>query len=305
MFMGTPAFAVPSLALLAEHHDVVGVVTQPDRPAGRGRRLLAPPVKRKAEELGLPVYQPQRIGQVEAYERLARDAPEVIAVVGYGQMIPKRIRDLAPYGCVNVHSSLLPKYRGAAPVNWAIVRGEARTGVTTMRISKAMDAGDIYLSSETPIRPGETASDLNRRLAPVGARLLLRTLAGLETGAVRPIPQDHQAATRAPLLRREDGLIDWSLPARSIHDRLRGFDPWPGVYTFFRGNRLRIWAAHVRPDGGIAPGQLRVEHGQLVVGCGRGRLALDEVQLAGRKRVSAMDFARGFRVAGDEVLGNE
>jgi methionyl-tRNA formyltransferase len=168
-----------------------------------------------------------------------------------------------------------------------------------------MDAGDIYLSSETPIRPGETASDLNRRLAPVGARLLLRTLAGLETGAVRPIPQDHQAATRAPLLRREDGLIDWSLPARSIHDRLRGFDPWPGVYTFFRGNRLRIWAARVRPDGGIAPGQLRVEDGQLVVGCGRGRLALDEVQLAGRKRVSAMDFARGFRVAGDEVLGNE
>jgi methionyl-tRNA formyltransferase len=303
--MGTPAFAVPSLALLAEHHDIVGVVTQPDRPAGRGRRLLAPPVKRKAEELGLPVYQPQRIRQVEAYERLARDAPEVIAVVGYGQMIPKRIRDLAPYGCVNVHSSLLPKYRGAAPVNWAIVRGEARTGVTTMRISKAMDAGDIYLSSETPIRPGETASDLNRRLAPVGARLLLRTLAGLETGAVRPIPQDHQAATRAPLLRREDGLIDWSLPARSIHDRLRGFDPWPGVYTFFRGNRLRIWAARVRPDGGIAPGQLRVEDGQLVVGCGRGRLALDEVQLAGRKRVSAMDFARGFRVAGDEVLGNE
>ena len=303
--MGTPAFAVPSLALLAEHHDVVGVVTQPDRPAGRGRRLLAPPVKRKAEELGLPVYQPQGIRQVEAYERLARDAPEVIAVVGYGQMIPKRIRDLAPYGCVNVHSSLLPKYRGAAPVNWAIVRGETRTGVTTMRISKAMDAGDIYLSSETPIRPGETASDLNRRLAPVGARLLLRTLAGLETGAVRPIPQDHQAATRAPLLRREDGLIDWSLPARSIHDRLRGFDPWPGVYTFFRGNRLRIWAARVRPDGGIAPGQLRVEDGQLVVGCGRGRLALDEVQLAGRKRVSAMDFARGFRVAGDEVLGNE
>ena len=303
--MGTPAFAVPSLALLAEHHDVVGVVTQPDRRAGRGRRLLAPPVKRKAEELGLPVYQPQRIRRVEAYERLARDAPEVIAVVGYGQMIPKRIRDLAPYGCVNVHSSLLPKYRGAAPVNWAIVLGETRTGVTTMRISKAMDAGDIYLSSETPIRPGETASDLNRRLAPVGARLLLKTLAGLETGAVRPIPQDHQAATRAPLLRREDGLIDWSLPARSIHDRLRGFDPWPGVYTFFRGNRLRIWAARVRPDGGIAPGQLRVEDGQLVVGCGRGRLALDEVQLAGRKRVSAMDFARGFRVAGDEVLGNE
>ena len=296
---------MPSLALLAERHDVVDVVTQPDRPAGRGRKLRSPPVKRKAEELGLRVYQPRRIRDAQAYDRLSQDDPDVIAVVGYGQMIPKRIRDLAPYGCVNVHSSLLPKYRGAAPVNWAIVRGEARTGVTTMRISKAMDAGDIYLASETAIRPEENASDLNRRLAPLGARLLLRTLDGLEAGTVRPIPQDHEAATRAPLLRREDGLIDWSLPARSIHDRLRGFEPWPGVYTFFRGKRLRIWAAHVRLDGGIAPGHLRVDDGEPVVGCGEGRLVLDEVQLAGRKRVSAADFARGFRLVGDEVLGNE
>ena len=303
--MGTPDFAVPSLALLAERHDVVDVVTQPDRPAGRGRKLRSPPVKRKAEELGLRVYQPRRIRAAQAYRRLSQDDPDVIAVVGYGQMIPKRVRELAPYGCVNVHSSLLPKYRGAAPVNWAIVRGEARTGVTTMRISKAMDAGDIYLSSETAIRPEETASDLNRRLAPIGARLLLRTLDGLEAGTVRPIPQDHKAATRAPLLRREDGLIDWSLPARSILDKLRGFEPWPGVYTFFRGKRLRIWAAHVRPEGGISPSHLRVEDGQVVVGCGQGCLALDAVQLAGRKRISAADFGRGLHLAGDEVLGNE
>ena len=304
VFMGTPDFAVRSLVLLAERHDVVDVVTQPDRPAGRGRKLRSPPVKRKAEELGLRVYQPRRIRDAQAYERLLQDDPDVIAVVGYGQMIPKRIRDLAPYGCVNVHSSLLPKYRGAAPVNWAIVRGEARTGVTTMRISKAMDAGDIYLSTETSIRPEENASDLNRRLAPLGARLLLRTLDGIEAGTISPAPQDHEAATRAPLLRREDGLIDWSLPARSIFDRLRGFQPWPGVYTYFRGKRLRIWAARVRPECGIPRGHLRVEDGQVVVGCGKGRLALDEVQLAGRKRVSAADFARGFRLAGDEVLAN-
>ncbi len=303
--MGTPDFAVPSLALLAEHHDVASVVSQPDRPAGRGRRLVAPPVKRKAEELGLRVFQPHRIRDVEAYERLALSRPDVIAVVGYGQMIPKRIRNLSPYGCVNVHSSLLPKYRGAAPVNWAIVRGETRTGVTTMRISREMDAGDIFLSSETAIRPDETAAGLNRRLAPVGARLLLQTLAGLEAGTVSPTPQDHEAATRAPLLRRKDGLIDWSLSARSIHNRLRGFDPWPGVYTAFRGKRLRILAARVGAPGLIAPGHLRIDSGRLVVGCGRGHLILDEVQLAGRKRVRALDFARGSRLAADEVLGNE
>ena len=305
MFMGTPEFAVPSLALLAKRHDVVDVVTQPDRPAGRGRNLLAPPVKRKAAELGLPVFQPRRIKADDVFERLVVDAPDVIAVVGYGQMIPKRIRSLAPHGCVNVHSSLLPKYRGAAPVNWAIVRGETSTGVTTMRIARAMDAGDILLSRETAIAPDETASALNRRLAPVGARLLLETLAGLEGGTVRPVPQDHNAATRAPLIRREDGRIDWSMPARAIYNRMRGFDPWPGIFTFFRGKRLRIFAARVSAEGGIASGRIRVEAGQLAAGCGTGRLLLDEVQLEGRKRVQSSDFVRGYRLADEEVLGNE
>lgn len=303
--MGTPAFAVPSLTQLAESHEVAEVVTQPDRPAGRGRKLHAPPVKQKAEELGLPIYQPQRIRETEAYERLLGHDPDAIAVVGYGQMIPKRIRELAPHGCVNVHSSLLPKYRGAAPVNWAIARGETRTGVTTMRIVREMDAGDILLVRETEIGPDETASALNRRLAPVGADLLLETLDGLASGTVQPIPQDHAAATKAPILRREDGLIDWSTPAARIYDRLRGFDPWPGVHTYFRGKRLRIGAARPDPGGNRQPGRLSSGGSQVSVDCGTGRLVLEQVQLEGRKLISASDFVRGFRPASDEVLGDE
>lgn len=303
--MGTPAFAVPSLTQLAESHEVAEVVTQPDRPSGRGQKLHAPPVKQKAEELGLPVYQPQRIRERDAYERLVGHNPDAIAVVGYGQMIPRRIRELAPHGCVNVHSSLLPKYRGAAPVNWAIARGETRTGVTTMRIVREMDAGDILLVRETEIGPDETASALNRRLAPVGADLLLETLDGLASGTVRPVPQDHSAATRAPILRREDGLIDWSLPASSIYDRLRGFNPWPGVFTYFRGRRLRIGAARRASGGNRRPGRLRSGGTQVSVDCGTGCLVLEQVQLEGRRLISATDFVRGFRPASDEVLGNE
>ena len=303
--MGTPAFAVPSLTLLAEFHEVAEVVTQPDRPAGRGRKLHAPPVKQKAEKLGLPVYQPRRIRESEVYERLVRHNPDAIAVVGYGQMIPKRIRDLAPHGCVNVHSSLLPKYRGAAPVNWAIALGETRTGVTTMRIVREMDAGDILLVRETEIGPDETASALNRRLAPVGAELLLETLDGVVSGSVNPIPQDHAAASRAPILRREDGLVDWSLSARCIYDRLRGFDPWPGIYTYFRSKRLRIGAARPVPGGSGRPGRLNFGRRQVSVDCGTGHLVLEQVQLEGRKLISAPDFVRGFRPAQDEVLGNE
>ncbi len=303
--MGTPEFAVPSLTLLASHHDVVDVITQPDRPAGRGRKLQPPPVKRKARELGLAVYQPRRIREQEAYERLVRDAPQIVAVVGYGQMLPQRILSLPAHGCVNVHSSLLPKYRGAAPVNWALANGETRTGVTTMRLVQEMDAGDILLAHEMVIGPDETASELNQRLAPVGAELLLNTLTALEAGGLRPVPQDHGAASMAPLLRRDDGRINWSLPAQAIYNRQRGFDPWPGIFSFFRGKRLRIWSARPRAVGGLPPGRLRLEDGQLSVGCGAGRLVLDEVQLEGRQRVTALDFARGSRLAPDEVLGNE
>ena len=303
--MGTPEFAVPSLTLLASQFEVLQVVTQPDRPAGRKMRLLAPPVKRRGEQLGLPVYQPERIRQAGAYDALARLAPDAIAVVGYGQMIPKRIRELAPFGCVNVHSSLLPKYRGAAPINWAVARGETRTGVTTMRVARKMDAGDILLVRETEIGRDETASELNRRLAPMGARLLAETLERLTRSQVKPVPQDHSAATRAPMLKRQDGLIDWAWPARTIYNRLRGFDPWPGVYTFFRGKRLRIWAASPSGERSGAPGLLRIEGNRVSVACGAGTLVIREVQVEGRKRVAAMDFARGSQPSPGEVFSNE
>lgn len=303
--MGTPEFAVPSLDRMAEAHEVVDVVTQPDRPKGRGQRLAPSAVKRRALELGLPVYQPERIRGVESLARLADDRPDVIVVVGYGQMIPKRIREMGAYGCVNVHSSLLPKYRGAAPVNWALVQGEIRTGVTTMRIVREMDAGDVLMARETEIGPDETASELNRRLAPMGAQLLLETLASLQDGTVRPKPQDHAAATRAPLIRKEDGLVNWSWAAQSIYNRLRGFDPWPGIYSFFRGKRLRILGARPESHGGIEPGRLALTKGEVCVGCGTGRLVLEQVQIEGRKRVSALDFVRGFQPGPDEVLTNE
>ncbi|MDE0101936.1 MAG: methionyl-tRNA formyltransferase [Bryobacterales bacterium] len=303
IFIGTPEFAVPSLEAMANRHDVRLVVTQPDRPAGRGRKLKAPAVKRRAAELGLTLAQPRRVGEDESFARLAACHADVIAVVGYGQMIPKRIRVLTRHGCVNLHSSLLPKYRGAAPLSWAIVRGERETGVTTMRISRKMDAGDILLRRRTKIGRSERASDLARRLAPVGADLLLETLDRLEERTLQPTPQDDAAATYAPMLRRKDGLVDWSLPAASIYDRLRGLDPWPGIHTFFRNRRLRIWDAAPGEGEDLEPGRAKAHREGLAVGCGSGTLVLKEVQLEGRRRMGAPAFLRGWRLAPDEALG--
>jgi methionyl-tRNA formyltransferase len=305
VFMGTPAFAVPTLAKLVEtEHEVLLVVTQPDRPVGRGHKLTPPPVKQKAAELGLQVFQPEKIKTDESFERLQAFSPDVIVVVGYGQIIPQRIIDLPRYGCVNVHSSLLPKYRGAAPVNWAIVRGETGTGVCTMKIVKKLDAGDVLLCRETPIGENETASEVMERLAPMGARLLVETLAGLEAGAITPQPQDDAASTYAPMMKREDGEIDWSLSAREIHNRVRGFDPWPGAYTTFRGKRLHLRETRVAP--GTAAAGAVVEAGEaLVVGCGGGGLLrVEEVQLEGKARMRAADFANGYRPAPGEPLGS-
>ena len=304
VFMGTPAFAVPTLVKLAETgHDVELVVTQPDRPVGRGQKLTPPPVKRKALELGLAVFQPEKIKTDEAYERLQAIAPDVIVVVGYGQIVPQRILDLPRRGCVNVHSSLLPKYRGAAPVNWAIVRGETVTGVCTMQIVKKLDAGDVLLCRETPIGENETASEVMERLAPMGAELLAETLEGLKAGTITPRPQDDEASTYAPMMKREDGEIDWSLSAQEIHNRARGFDPWPGAYTTFRGKRLHLRGTRV--GAGEAPAGAIVEAGQaLAVGCGGGGMLLaHEVQMEGKARMRAADFANGYKPAPGERLG--
>ena len=305
VFMGTPAFAVPTLSALVDAgHSVELIVTQPDRSVGRNQILTPPPVKVRALELGLPVFQSRRVKTPDSYEQLQAIAPEVIVIVGYGQIIPRNIIDLPPYGCINVHASLLPKYRGAAPINWAIANGETRTGVTTMKVVFKLDAGDMLLKRETPIGLDETAEQLSERLAPVGAALLIETLKGLTDGSIIPEPQNEDKVTLAPILKREDGEIDWSLTAPRIYDRLRGFTPWPGIYTYFRGRRLRIHRARPLDKSGPAPGRVSTSECRLRVGCGGSSvLAVDEVQPEGKRRIDASDFVRGYRPEEGELLG--
>ena len=303
--MGTPAFAVPTLsALVAAGHSVELIVTQPDRPAGRKKILTPPPVKVKALELGLPIFQPRRVKTHDSNEQLQAIVHDVIVVVGYGQIIPRKIIDLPPHGCINVHASLLPKYRGAAPINWAIANGETRTGVTTMKIVFKLDAGDMLLKRETPIGLDETAEQLSDRLAPIGAALLIETLQGLADGAIIPEPQNEDEVTLAPILKREDGEVDWGLTAPRIYDRLRGFTPWPGIYTYFRGRRLQIHRARPLDKTGPGPGRVSTSEGRLRVGCGGSSLlAVDEVQPEGKRRMDASDFVRGYRPEEGELLG--
>lgn len=304
-FLGTPAFAVPTLErTVAAGHDVLAVLTQPDRPRGRGHEPAAPPVKEAALRLGLPVYQPERVRRPEAVEYLRGLGVDAMVVVGYGQIIPQSVIDLAPLGIINVHASLLPKYRGAGPIQWAILNGETRTGVTTMRIDAGLDTGDMLLKAETEIAPDETAIELGRRLAAMGADLLVETLADLQAGSIVPEKQDSAQATYAPLLKKEDGLIDWSRPAAAIHNQVRGLQPWPGAYTAFRGQTLHVWKAGVRGAGfGVREaGRVRSLR-PFVVDCGEGALELMEVQLEGRKRISSSDFVNGQRVTEKETLG--
>jgi methionyl-tRNA formyltransferase len=299
IFLGTPSFAVPTLEAVAKTHDVVSVVTQPDRPKGRGHELASSPVKQAALRLSLPVYQPERIKRPDAQPHLASLQPEIMVVVGYGQIIPQSVIDIAPRGIVNVHASLLPKYRGAAPIQWAIINGDKRTGVTTMQINAGLDTGDILLARETEIGPEETAVDLGDRLSALGAELLVETLDGLFRGVIHPRKQDDAQASVAPILKKEDGEIDWKQPAYAIHNRVRGLVPWPGAYTRFRGQLLHVWRARLAPKGTPpAPGR--------VVACGDGRmLELLEVQLEGRKRMSAAAFANGQRLAANDILGEQ
>jgi methionyl-tRNA formyltransferase len=296
--MGTPAFAVPSLEqLMASGHHVSAVFTQPDRPKGRGQKEAMPPVKEAALRLGLPVFQPERVREPEVVEQLRALRPQVMVVVGYGQLIPQCILDIAPI--VNVHASLLPKYRGAAPIQWAIARGETRTGVTTMKINVGLDTGDMLLKWETAIEPSETSVELGARLAAAGAQLLIHTLARLD--AIQPEPQDHGQATWAPVIKKEDGRIDWSLPAPEIVNRMRAFTPWPGCYGSLRGQRFHIWRA-AAVERALPPGTLRVEGKKLFAGCGQGSLELQEVQLEGRKRMDASAFLNGISLETSEGL---
>jgi methionyl-tRNA formyltransferase len=301
VFMGTPAFAVSSLEHTVDAgHEVVAVFTQPDRPKGRGQKDAMSPVKEAALRLGLAVHQPERVRRPEVVDQLRAMVPETMVVVGYGQIIPKTILDIPPLGIINVHASLLPKYRGAAPIQWAIARGETSTGVTTMRINEGLDTGEVLLKWETAIGPEENAVDLGGRLAVAGADLLVRTLA--ELSSIPAQPQDDSQATYAPILKKEDGKIDWTLSPREILNRIRGFEPWPGGYGFLRGQRLQIWTAAVG-DEKLSSGELRAVNRKLYAGCGdRESIELREVQLEGKKRMPASAFMNGFPLSGGEVL---
>lgn len=305
VFCGTPRFAVPSLEhLVRAGHDVRLVVTQPDRPKGRGMGLAFSPVKEAALQLGLPVTQPEKIKNNEEFRRtLTEIAPEAIIVVGYGRIIPQWMIDLPPLGNINVHASLLPKYRGAAPIQWAIANGDTVTGVTTMKIDAGLDTGDMLLQAEMVISPEDTSDSLAPRLAELGAELLVETLARAEAGLIVPVRQNHAEHSVAPILKKEDGQIDFQRPAQHILDRLRGFTPWPGAFTQFRGKGLVVHSASVAAAK-LNPGALATQGDRLLVGAGNNTaLELLEIQLEGKKRMSARDFINGYRPAPGEQLG--
>ena len=299
LFMGTPSFAVPTLEkLLSSRHRVSGVFTQPDRPSGRGRRITPCPIKQVALHRGLPVYQPDRLAS-EEWRVLVETTADVLVVVAYGKILPPWLFTLPPFGAVNVHASLLPRYRGAAPIPWAIVRGETRTGVTTMRIDRGMDTGDLLLQKAVAIGPEETSVQLQDRLAVMGADLLVDTLDRLEAGQVRPRPQNPQLVSHAPMLKKSDGEIDWNQSSRQIFNRVRAFNPWPGAFTCRGRSLLRILKA--RPVTPLlqqqAAGSLwRWDSTRALVACGKGWLELLEVQPENHKPIAASDFLNGLRL---------
>lgn len=323
VFCGTPAFAVPSLRHLNAQSDfeIVGVVTQPDRPRGRGQEVGVSAVKAAAVDLNLDVHQPEKIKSGEAFEYFERLAPDAVAIIAYGQIISQRLIDIPRLGWVNLHASLLPKYRGAAPINWAILNGETRAGVTTMKIDAGLDTGPMLLRYETEIGRDETAPELAARLAEAGAPLVVETLRKLDRGEIAPVPQVALEATFAPPLRKEDGRIDWQLSAQHIRNQIRGLDPWPGAFTRFRGKTCRIWGRPLTVDdfpkssagagrlalnapvSPVPPGTIHASDSLIYVSCGGSALVLTFVQLEGRKRVSAGEFANGARLAPSERFG--
>jgi methionyl-tRNA formyltransferase len=311
VFCGTPRFAVPALESLVEAgHSVPLVVTQPDRPRGRGMEMAVSPVKEAALRLRLPVLQPAAIkNNVEFRVKLVAIRPDAIIVVGYGRIIPQWMIDLPRLGNLNLHASLLPKYRGAAPIQWAIASGESATGVTTMRIDAGLDTGDILMQRKIPIGAEDTAETVGPKLAAIGADLMVETLRELEAGLVHPTPQDHSQATLAPILKKEDGRMDFSRSASDLFNRLRGFQPWPGAFTIFKGKTLQVHRAQPTLSAAqLTSGQIAVDGPHLLVGCGKDEngdraLELIEIQLEGKRRMSAEEFMNGYRPKSGDHLG--
>lgn len=293
IFMGTPDFAVPSLQKLLERGDeVCAVFTQPDKPKGRGHKLQPPPVKELALERGIPVYQPATLREEEIQRQIRGLSPDVIVVAAYGKLLPKAVLDIPRLGCVNVHGSLLPRYRGAAPIQWAVINGDETAGVTTMFMGEGMDTGDMLLKAETAIGPEETAGELFDRLKVLGAGLLGETLDRLEQGSLKRIPQDDALASRAPMLTKEMSQLDWRRPAKELHDLIRGLNPWPGAWAVLDGKRLKLYASRVRPEAG-EPGALAAAADGPLVYCGEGSLLLTEVQTENGKRMSGKEYLLG------------
>ena len=305
--MGTPEFAVPVLEALANTHQVVGVVTQPDRPAGRGRRLAPSPVKQVALEHGLMLSQPHSLRTPEAVAQLSAWRPEVIVVAAFGQILPQDVLDIPPHGCLNVHGSLLPRWRGAAPVTAAILAGDEVTGVTIMQMDAGLDTGPVLAQREEPIAPDDTQATLEERLARMGAELLVETLVAYLAGSLLPRSQPDEGATYAGQLRKEDGRLDWSCPAVELDRRVRAFSPWPGAFTMWRGRRLKVLRAVPLPAwrGGVSPGTVVALAGGVVVATGEGALRLEEVQLAGKRPMDIGAFLRGQRDFVGSRLRNE
>ena len=309
LFLGTAEFACLSLeAILTSRHKVAAVVTQPDRPKGRGRRLASSPVKFLAAKKNIPVFQPEKLRDPAALEILRSFHPDLIVVVAYGQILSSSVLSIPPRGCVNVHASLLPQYRGAAPIPWAILKGEQRTGVATMLMDSGLDTGPILLTEETPIAPEDTAGVLHDRLAIMGATLLLKTLDGLERETIAPRAQDHSRATYAPKIAKEDGRIDWNMPARELFNRLRAFDPWPGAFTRWGGRNLKIFrpgpVEEVEEEIRGKPGTVaQVSEKDLTIATARGCLRVREVQLENRPRMGVAEFLRGYPLKVGELLG--
>jgi methionyl-tRNA formyltransferase len=297
--MGTPQFAVkPLRALVADGHEIAGVVTRIDKPAGRGKVMTSPPVKLAAEEMGLVVFQPRRVRDPGFMSLLRKIDPEVIVVAAYGQILPEEVLAIPKFGCINIHASLLPAYRGAAPINWAIIRGEQETGDTIMLMDAGMDTGAILMRESVPIGIQDTAGELTERLSALGAKLITRALPLIASGTLTPVPQDGSKATLAPLLKKEDGRIDWTLSATDIHNRVRGLSPWPGAFSVLDGKTIKIIAAEAVAGSG-EPGMLYERAGAVLdVGCGSGMLRILSLQPEGKKVMSAAEFLRGHRIEG-------
>lgn len=295
VYMGTPHFAVPPLrALAAGGHEIVGVVTRVDKPAGRGRVLASPPVKQAAAEMKLPLFQPRRVRELEFIARLQTLNAEAIVVAAYGQILPKEILTIPKFGCINIHASLLPLYRGAAPINWAIMHGDAETGITIMQMDEGMDTGAMLLQESIPIDPKDTAGSMLEKLSSLGARLISAALPLIAAGSIVSRIQDNSKATLAPLLKKEDGFIDWQLSAVEIHNRVRGLSPWPGAHTSLDGKMMILESEAMAGKGG-EPGVLaEAEKGVLAVGTGSGLLRIVALQPEGKKPMTAADFLRGY-----------